>query len=455
MKTCDIVIQAGHENTPDGMTGGTGPLGNEIDWTPVVANKAVAILQAAGVNAIKEDASIKHTDRNYRCKLAVFLHFDDPDSGESGPSVGYDHDSDADAAGEWKKLYQEFFPFGGTWRADNFTEDEHHYYGFSHTFTSDAEFLIEFGDLNSRRQAEWMKPRLRWMGSLLAHFLSRRSGLGNVPKPAPFEAGEVPSGEPVALGKKAAPSVVVTPGSGDDPLNPGPGAQPVGHSEPFRTSSSDSGNENGSSKTDGLLGTAQQFDDGTIVIDATERLRAVRTDGLNGTLVGHWRRVQKGNTFAVRQENYSYRGRKLPDGELFLDADGIPTEVPTEFIATAVKTVKATQFGKGDRQDEGTGSPTMGTVQTNSDIVGGSVKISVMTAVFGEQWKSNDKRLRALIDVYFKKTRKMVRVPLVDVGPGEHAPSHAEVDLTLACDRFLGTDGLGVVEYRLLVPKDA
>lgn len=189
LRTCDILIQAGHENTPDGMTGGTGPLGNEIDWTPVVANEAVAILCVAGVDAVKEDASIKHSDRNYQCKVAVFVHFDDPDSGESGPSVGYDHNSDADAASEWKKLYREFFPFSETWREDNFTEDEHHYYGFSHTFTSDAEFLIEFGDLNSRRQAEWMKPRLRWMGSLLAYFLSNRTGLGNVPKPAPLGTG--------------------------------------------------------------------------------------------------------------------------------------------------------------------------------------------------------------------------------------------------------------------------
>jgi hypothetical protein len=46
----------------------------------------------------------------------------------------------------------------------------------------------------------------------------------------------------------------------------------------------------------------------------------------------------------------------------------------------------------------------------------------------------------------------MVRVPLVDVGPGENAPSHAEVDLTLASDQFLGTSGLATVQYRILVP---
>jgi hypothetical protein len=42
---CDVVIQAGHENTPDDKTGGEGPLGKEIEWTPVVANEAVRILK--------------------------------------------------------------------------------------------------------------------------------------------------------------------------------------------------------------------------------------------------------------------------------------------------------------------------------------------------------------------------------------------------------------------------
>jgi hypothetical protein len=68
---------------------------------------------------------------------------------------------------------------------DNFTPDESGYYGFKFTITTDSEFLIEFGDLGSLRQARWMKPRLKWMGALLAHFLSLRIGQGKVPLP-PF-----------------------------------------------------------------------------------------------------------------------------------------------------------------------------------------------------------------------------------------------------------------------------
>ena len=238
----------------------------------------------------------------------------------------------------------------------------------------------------------------------------------------------------------------------DDPLNPAPGARPNGNPEPFRTSPANSGNANGTSHTTGLAGTLQAFDDGTIVTDAIETLRATRTDGLDGSLLGHWRRVQKGNVFAIRQENYSYAGRHLPDGALFLDLDGIPSAPPPGFTMTSVRTVRATQFGKGDREDEGTGAPVMRTIQTNSEVVGGSVKISIMSAVFGADWRHNEKRLRSLIEVYFRASRRMVRVPLVDVGPGESAPSHAEVDLTLACDQFLHTRGLATVDYRLLVP---
>jgi hypothetical protein len=241
--------------------------------------------------------------------------------------------------------------------------------------------------------------------------------------------------------------------SHDDPLQPAPGANPNGPAEPFHTSPSNSGNENGSSTTSGLRGTTQKFDDGTVVTEAVEELHAKRVDGLDASLVGHWRKVQKGNSFAIRQRDYSYKGRELPDGALFLDRDGIPSTVPEGFTATVVRHVKATQFGKGDHEDEGTGSPLMGLVQTNSDVVGGSVKVSIMKTVFGADWKHNEKRLRALIEVFFPTSRRMVRVPLVDIGPGEHAPSHAEVDLTLACDQFLKTQGLDNVDYRILVPN--
>lgn len=92
----------------------------------------------------------------------------------------------------------------------------------------------------------------------------------------------------------------------------------------------------------------------------------------------------------------------------------------------------------------------MGLIQTNSEVFGASVKMSIMANIFGDDWRKNEKRLRALINVYFADKRRMVRVPLVDLGPGEQI--RAEVDLTWASDQFLGTKGQADVQYRLLVP---
>src|SRR5262249_695516 len=107
---CDVVIQAGHENTPDDKTGGEGPLGKEIEWTPIVANTAVAALRAAGVNAIKETAHIKVTHQKYRSILALFVNFDDPDHGEAGPSLRHSPSHDAGAPPPVERASREVFP---------------------------------------------------------------------------------------------------------------------------------------------------------------------------------------------------------------------------------------------------------------------------------------------------------------------------------------------------------
>ena len=73
-----------------------------------------------------------------------------------------------------------------------------------------------------------------------------------------------------------------------------------------------------------------------------------------------------------------------------------------------------------------------------------------MAAVFGPSWGTNGKRLRALVEVFFPAKSRLVRVPLVDIGPGERI--RAEVDLTWACDQSFGTQGQADVMYRVLVP---
>jgi hypothetical protein len=183
--TADVFIQAGHFNTPDDRTGGTGPLGREIDWTPIVVNEATRILREAGISVVKEDASIKKTGKQYRVKVAIFIHFDasSPPS-RAGASIGYDDASDKSLADAWRQLYTRYWKF--RWMKDNYTKNLSGYYGYRHTSTTDGEVLLELGDLTVLEQAKWLKPRLKWLGALVAHFAATRVGSSAVPDPGPF-----------------------------------------------------------------------------------------------------------------------------------------------------------------------------------------------------------------------------------------------------------------------------
>jgi hypothetical protein len=185
------------------------------------------------------------------------------------------------------------------------------------------------------------------------------------------------------------------------------------------------------------------------VIEATEALAATRTDGLDATLTAFQRRVEKDGVVTVEQKNYSYRQRQLPEALLLRQTGDFPADVPAGFTATAVRSVVASQFGKNDTQDEGTGSPLMGLIQTNSEVFGASIKKSAMVRAFGPNWSTSEQRLRALLEVFFPSRQRFVRVPLVDLGPAESIT--AEVDLTWACDQFLGTEGQADVKYRVLL----
>ena len=184
-----VFIQAGHEGRTSGSTGAEGPLGREIDWTPIVADAATTALRNAGITVIRKSADNLNRD-GYDVDLAFFIHFDgDSPACRSGASIGYDNDSDAPAANAWKALYSRYWPY--RWMNDNFTENEHHYYGFRVTRTRDAELLLELGEITCPEQARWLKPRLRWIGQLLAHFAASRLGNHNVPLPAMLSEQEL------------------------------------------------------------------------------------------------------------------------------------------------------------------------------------------------------------------------------------------------------------------------
>ncbi|WP_460610551.1 hypothetical protein [Hymenobacter terrigena] len=180
----DVLIQAGHEGRLTGKTGAEGPLGREIEWTPIVADAATAALRAAGISVIRKPALL---DGVYEVALAIFIHFDGSDSPcDSRASIGYDYDSDKPAADEWKALYSNYWPYG--WMPDNFTVDLRQYYGFKACITSDAELVLELGEITCLKQAKWLKPRLAWIGELLAHFISKRLGKGGIALPNSFVA---------------------------------------------------------------------------------------------------------------------------------------------------------------------------------------------------------------------------------------------------------------------------
>lgn len=193
MASADVLIQAGHEggfrNSGNGRAPTSGSPGidvPEIVMTPLVADVATGILREAGVSVIRENAFY---DEVHDVDLALSLHFDGSNVPcASGASIGYPDGSppgsNRPAADTWRELYSEFWPF--QFMPDNFTGNLRGYYGYAWTRTSIAEMLIEFGEITCPEQNKWVKPRLAWLGELVAHFASVVIDKGNVPMPPPI-----------------------------------------------------------------------------------------------------------------------------------------------------------------------------------------------------------------------------------------------------------------------------
>ena len=137
----------------------------------------------------------------------------------------------------------------------------------------------------------------------------------------------------------------------------------------------------------------------------------------------------------VEQPDYCWGRRSLPSAEL--------VEVGQRLTGRGVFEGKATFFGKGDTEDEGTGGPVFGTVQTDSSVFGISLKKARMLdhGLLVENsgvLKLSDKGARAIVEVFFPDTGRLVRLPLVDIGPANSGPARTAVaDLTVAATAFL------------------
>ena len=175
----DVYIQAGHEGRLVGNTGSVSAYGREIDWTKIVADEATRILRNAGVSVIRAPADQK---RESVVRLALSIHFDGAKRAcSTGASIGLNNASDRDAARAWKRIYRSVFPF--KWMPDNFSKNLKYYYNYRYTLASDAELVLELGEMSCPEQARWMKPRLRKLGALVAYFAAQRVGASGVERP--------------------------------------------------------------------------------------------------------------------------------------------------------------------------------------------------------------------------------------------------------------------------------
>jgi len=187
----DVLISAGHEGRPASCPHfphhkcNLGAAG-ERTWTPIVADAAAQVLRKHGLSVARLPADFGGT---YRVKAAVFIHFDgSAPACQSGASIGYHRDADVAAADAWRTLYSRYFPF--RFQPDNFTSSLQDYYGFRQVDASAGSLVLELGEVTCPAQHAWLAPRLQWEGRLIAYFLSRLAGKGNVPDPGPSPAVE-------------------------------------------------------------------------------------------------------------------------------------------------------------------------------------------------------------------------------------------------------------------------
>ena len=170
----DVVVQAGHEGRPASCAPhhvkacnlGTGAQGaTEREWTPIVADEATRVLRAHGYTVLRRPADYDGPDT---ARAAVFIHFDGAKPCGSGASVGFPDTTSRAFVSAWETRYRAWFPY--RFVGENFTENEHKYYGFRKV-DAPQKMLVELGEMTCPAQFAWMAPRLREMGDQLAAFL--------------------------------------------------------------------------------------------------------------------------------------------------------------------------------------------------------------------------------------------------------------------------------------------
>lgn len=190
-RTADFLIQAGHEGRTSGATGASGPIANEIDWTPRIANRATEKLRAAGYSVLRVKADDWDDTETAKVKIACSIHFDGASPAcNSGTSFGYNDSTDKPAVDILRAAYLPYVPDFVNRMSDNFTANLSGYGDFKDWITSVSEFVWEVCEISCRSQAEWAQPRLDWFGDVLAHALDAAVGGTSVQHPGPFDIAD-------------------------------------------------------------------------------------------------------------------------------------------------------------------------------------------------------------------------------------------------------------------------
>jgi hypothetical protein len=175
--TADVLISAGHEGRPASCARfpkhkcNLGAAGERV-FTPRVADEAARVLRADGYSVLRQPADFAG---RFDVKDAVFIHFDaNSRPCASGASIGYHRRRDQPAARAWRTFYSTYWKF--RFQPDNFTDNLSNYYGFRQVDASDAALVLEMGELTCRAQNAWLRPRIGFLGQLVARFVESRIG---------------------------------------------------------------------------------------------------------------------------------------------------------------------------------------------------------------------------------------------------------------------------------------
>ncbi len=170
-KPISVVIQAGHEGRENGNTGAVSHGTQEVEWNTLVANQIAKKLQSWGIKVKRIGANTPPIN----AKIAVAIHFDGAKAPcSSGASVGYPNKNSQTLAQKWKKRYKKYFPFH--WQKDNFTKNLADYYAYK-IIHAEKFIVLELGEITCKKEAKWLKPRLKTIANLIAATIASEFGL--------------------------------------------------------------------------------------------------------------------------------------------------------------------------------------------------------------------------------------------------------------------------------------